>query len=112
MLISCYVTLGEKSTGSTPLQSNATTVLNLLESSAVYGFMVSLRMSGNKMSFFKGCNVHGFLGQFTTKKCQIKFVYSDLATCDLVHKLETVYGLWKYFLKHTWRLYMTSGNNF
>lgn len=43
-----WPTLGEKSTGSTPRQSNTTIVLNLLESSAVYGLMLSCIMSGRK----------------------------------------------------------------
>lgn len=42
------LTLGEKSTGSTPRQSNTTIVLNLLESSAVYGLMLSCIMSARK----------------------------------------------------------------
>lgn len=46
-------TLGEKSTGSTPRQSNTTTVLKCPESSSVYGFIVSLIISENRDVPFK-----------------------------------------------------------
>ena len=49
-------TLGEKSTGSTPLQSNTTIVLNLLESSAVYAFILSGMISEIEAKY-KHCHI-------------------------------------------------------